>query len=123
MTHTHFCMIAKLVECEADISQCFLLPFLLADVYRLQESIKPGSTCYGTYFRAIQVDHNIHPYITLFTLVLMNLCKVRTRARQVQGRATCGDSEAFGSLVPLVRIFTYLFSQLKKKIAFGEKNI
>ena len=84
ITHTHF-----------SISQCFLLQFLLADVYRFQDCIKPGSTCYGTYVRAIQVyhkGHNIYPYITLFTHVLINLCKVRTRATQVQGQATCGDS-------------------------------
>ena len=130
ITHTQFCLIAKLVECEADNSQCFLLQFLLADVYRFQDCVKPGSTCYGTYVRAIQVyhkGHNIYPYITLFTHVLINLCKVRTRATQVQGQgqgqATCGDSEAFGSLVPLVRIFFIYLVNLKKKIiTFGEKK-
>ena len=48
MTHTHFCMITKLVKYEADISRCFILPFLSADVGRFQECVKPVSTCYGT---------------------------------------------------------------------------
>ena len=50
ITHTHFCMITKLVEYEADISQCFLFPFPFADVHRFQECVKSGSTCYGTFF-------------------------------------------------------------------------